>query len=129
MYSSNIENFLDFLKEVQQDYNIALSIEEETNAETQDLLHNLELNQNSYHDMAKAAKVLKEVRQKRRQAKDIQLRSVCIINWIEDNNKIIKGIERLLGDVRKAEKIIENRGYLPKTDIVESRLNKYFNQE
>ena len=52
-YSESLENFLGYLREVQQEYNIAGLTEQEANNATQDILHNLELCENKYHDLAK----------------------------------------------------------------------------
>ncbi len=65
-YSEQIEGFLDFLREAKTDYNIAVSSEKEADDATQDLLHSLELYENTYHEYARAAKTLAKVRQERR---------------------------------------------------------------
>lgn len=128
MYSGEIEGFLNFLKKSEADYNIAVSSEKETDLQTQDLLHTIELRETGYHDMAKMAKLIKEVRQKRRDAKDTRIKCQYIIDWIEENGKVIKSLERLLGEVRKIERNLENRSYFPKTDIVEEYFNKRENE-
>ncbi|MCI8704187.1 MAG: hypothetical protein HFE60_07885, partial [Anaerotignum sp.] len=45
--SKQIEGFLDFLRGAKTDYNIAVSSEKEANDATQDLLHSLELYENT----------------------------------------------------------------------------------
>lgn len=122
-YSERLENFLDFLREAQQEYNIAVSSEQEANDATQDILHTLELEENKYHDCARLAVALREVRQERRAAKDKKQQLQPIIDWIVQNGKTIKTLEQLLGAVRKAEKSLEGRFYKPKTDVVEKALN------
>lgn len=122
-YSEPIENFLDFLREAQQEYNIAVSGEQEANDRTQDILHTLELEDNKYHDCARLAVALREVRQERRMAKDKKQQLQPIIDWADANMKVIKNMEQLLGAVRKAEKSLEGRFYKPKTDAVEKALN------
>ena len=124
MYSEETERFLKFLREVKEDYHIAVSSEKEADAQTQDLLHTVELGKNSYHDMAKIAKLIKDVRQNRRKAKDTKIKCECIVSWTEENGKVIKSFERLPGEVRKTGKSLENRSYFPKTDIVESCFEK-----
>ena len=124
MYSEEIEGFLNFLKKSEEDYNTAVSDEKETDLQTQDLLHTMELHEAGYHYMAKMAKLMREVRQKRRYAKDTRLKCQRIVDWIEENGRVIKSLERLLGEVRKIEKNFENRSYLPKTDIVEGCFKK-----
>lgn len=121
-YSEYIENFLGSLRAVQQEYSVAITAEREANDATQDILHRIELGENSYHDLAKLAKALREVRQERRRAKDVQQELQPIAEWIENNFKVIKALERLLGDVRKSEKSTEGRYYNQKTDIVAKAL-------
>lgn len=118
-YSESLENFLGYLREVQQEYNIAGLTEQEANNATQDILHNLELCDNKYHDCAKLSLALRAVRQERRAAKDTQQILQPVISWIGQNAKTIKSLEQLLGAVRKAEKNIDCRHYNPKTDIID----------
>lgn len=103
---------------------MAQGIQTDTEAETQDILHKLELEEITYHEYAKLSKALKEVRIKRRQAKDIAEQLEPLVGWEAQNNKTIKELERVLGEMRKAEKSKQNRHYNPKTDIVCTTLNK-----
>lgn len=120
--SDSIADFLKFLRDVQTEYHIAVQTQYEADEETQDLLHRLELKNDSYHDMAKMAKAMKGIRCKRRAAKDVKIEAEPIIQWLADNDKFIKSLERLLGEVRKAEKSIMNRHYIDKTDILKEIL-------
>lgn len=115
---------MDFMRQAQQEYNMALSEEKYVNDATQDLLHTLELCDNSYHDKARISEALRQVRKERRTAKDKCLQLQPVADWIIKNNKTINGLEQLLGEVRKAEKNTENRYYNPKTDILEQILRK-----
>lgn len=72
--SEHISNFLEFLRNIQTDYNIAQETEKEADRETQDILHRLELGDDGYHDMAQMSKIIKSVRLKRRKAKDAKNR-------------------------------------------------------
>lgn len=123
-YSLGLENFLQFLKNAREVYNISKLKENDTDNETQDILHKLELDDNSYHETAGLAKLLRTVRQERRKAKDNVLITAPIIEWVEENERVIKSLERLLGAVRKAEKSTEGRYYNPKTDIIENFAGK-----
>jgi hypothetical protein len=116
--SKQIEGFLDFLREAKTDYNIAVSSEKEANDATQDLLHSLELYENTYHEYARAAKKLAQVRQERREAKDRREQIQPVMDWLEENGKVVFGLEKLLGDVRKAEKAAEGRFYTQRTDVL-----------
>lgn len=114
MTSQGIENFLAFLRETEQRYHMAESDEQEANDETQDILHSLELQDHDYHEFARLSKELRGVRQKRRSAKDAMNETYPILDWADKNRAVIKSLERLLGDVRKAEKSTENRIYTPR---------------
>ena len=40
------------------------------------------------------------------------------MDWLEENGKVVFGLEKLLGDVRKAEKAMEGRFYTQRTDVL-----------
>ena len=114
MTSKNIEEFLNFLRQCEQEYSMAQADYQDTNDETQDILHSLELESHTYHEYANLSKRLAEVRKRRRQAKDKIAVMEPIVCFCEENKAFIKSTERLLGDVRKAEKKLENRVYTPR---------------
>lgn len=118
-YRDQLEGFLEFLRQAQRDYQIAAEEEREKEAATQDLQHSLELQENSYHALAKISKVMAQVRRERRKAKDQQQLLQPIVEWIAQNTKVINSLEQLLGAVRRAEKSQEGRSYHPKTNILE----------
>ena len=103
-YRDQLEGFLEFLRKAQRDYQIAAEEEREKEAATQDLQHSLELQENSYHALAKISKVMAQVRRERRKAKDQQQLLQPIVEWIAQNTKVINSLEQLLGAVRRAEK-------------------------
>lgn len=121
-YSEQIAGFLRFLREAQQEYSIATAEEQEANNATQDILHRIELNENKYHEYARLSIALRDIRRQRRAAKDKQLKLQPVIDLLEQEQKLVKTLERLLGDVRKAEKSAEGRAYCPRTDAVERAL-------
>ena len=114
MTSNQIEVFLAFLRDCEQRYHIAETEEQEANNETQDILHSLELEPHDYHEYARLSKELRDVRQRRRKAKDTMVVLAPVVSYLNGNRLYIKGLERLLGDVRKAEKKLENRVYVPR---------------
>lgn len=111
----SIEDFLAFLRETETVSHIAQQEEQEANDKTQDILHSLELEQHEYRQYAALAKELRDVRQKRRNAKDLYNVTLPILEWLDQNRPVVKSIERMLGEVRKAEKKTENRIYTPRT--------------
>ena len=118
MPSEAIAGFLNFLRECKSDYSIALDQEAETNRKTQDILHTLEIENVSYHDGAKLARGLAQVRQERRGCKAAIETLQPIIEWVELNDKVIFGLQKLLGDVRKVESSVQSRTYWQRTDVV-----------
>lgn len=110
-----IENFLNFLRNCESEYGMAQADEKESNDETQDILHSLELEKHEYKEYAKLGKELKAIRQYRRKAKDTIELTWPIVEWIEQHKSEIKSLENLLGVVRKAEKKMDNRIYIPKS--------------
>lgn len=117
--SSGIDSFLTFLRKVEQTYSIFLSVEQDANNETQDILHIIELREAGQAEIIELYDKLKEVRCKRRKAKDYVLQATSVINWTEENKTVIKGLEKLLGEVRKNERYTQNRIFTAKTGIAQ----------
>lgn len=77
-----------------------------------DIEHKIELDDSlKYHDYAKLAKELKEVRKNRRIAKDELDIIQPIVAYVEKNRGAINQLKQTLGEVRKVEKYQENRVY------------------
>lgn len=128
MNSKNLESFLNFLRESQEKYKICNQIEDDTNGEILDLEHVLELGEISYHEYAKIAKAIREVKQKRRVAKETKVQLQPLIIWANKNDKTIHELEQVLGNMRKEEKNSSNRYYHPRTDIIQKTLNKDYDE-
>lgn len=112
--SKGIEAFLDFLREANTQLNIAVMVEQEANDKTQDILHILELQDQTYHECANFSKELKAIRKERRKAKDEIACLSPVVTWADENKSVVKGLEQLLGAVRKAERSTEQRIYTPR---------------
>lgn len=117
-YSAQIENFLRFLTNCDEEYNIAVQSESDADAATQDILHHIELEENSQLDYIYEGLQLHRVRRERRQAKDTQRLTKPIREWMAANKRVIRDLEKLLGEGRRQERYIENRSYTPKTDVL-----------
>lgn len=115
MTSEQIDRFLTWLRDCEQRFHMAEADEQESNSATQDILHSLELEDHEYRDFAKLGKELRQVRRKRREAKDTLSVLAPVLDWVEANRAVIKSLERLLGDVRKVEKYTKNRIYTART--------------
>ena len=70
-------------------------------------------------DAGRLALKLREVRQKRREAKDLLDQAGPVADWLESRRAVVKELEQLLGGVRKAERRSRDRIYTPKTNILE----------
>lgn len=116
--SKDLERFLDSLKSAESQLDQAMAGQQEAEAETQDILHSLELEKHSYHEMAALSRKLAEVRQTRRQKKDIVAQLTPVVEWTKENDGTVRSLQRLLGDVRKAEKSTQNRIYTPRTNVL-----------
>lgn len=116
--SKDLERFLDFLKSAEIQLDQAMAGQQEAEAETQDILHSLELEKHSYHEMAALSRKLAEARQTRRQNKDIVAQLTPVVEWTKENDGTVRSLQRLLGDVRKTEKSTQNRIYTPRTNVL-----------
>ena len=114
MTSTTISDFLEFLRDCSDQYNVEYESVGEKDKETQDLLHELELQDLKYHQQAHLAADLKQVREDRRNAKDAVTVLEPIRQYYNSHSADIKALERLLGEVRKAEKSLTNRIYIPR---------------
>lgn len=122
MYAENLSNFLDFFRNSQETYRIALDGEAEKEQETQDILHKLELESESiaYHEKAKLATLLVTIRQERRKYKNTYQELQPLIDWIAENQKAIHQLQEVLGKMRKIENKQLNASYIPRTNILDN---------
>ena len=123
-FSSEISRFLDFLRSCEETNRTAAITEIDMDNKTQDILHHMELAENSQYDYICQGFTLKDIRQKRRRAKDQKDITQPICAWYHENKKTIQELEKLLGTVRKAEKRTENRYYNNRTNIMEGILKE-----
>lgn len=114
MTSQQIDGFLTFLRDCEQRFHMAEADELEANAITNDIHHSLELEEHSHDELMALALELAGTRRKRRTAKDVMAETAPVLAWMEDNRPVIKTLEKLLGEVRKAERAAENRVYTPR---------------
>lgn len=120
--SEHLAAFLNWLRVIQQEYDMALAELDEAENATQDILHRLELGEDGYHNRAKLALALRKARQRRRRGKDKLTILQPVIGWLEAEQKTIKALERLLGEMRRLEKSLTGRSYHPKTEVITKTL-------
>lgn len=122
MDSKSIEEFLAFLRNADERYRMAVENEKDANDATQDILHAVELNTYNSRRTGHLVKTLKTVRKNRRIAKETKETLLAVVEWAENHKDAVKSLERLLGEVRKTERHIQNRIYSPRTDIMEEEI-------
>ena len=116
--SKDLERFLDFLKSAESQLDQVMAGQQEAEAETQDILHSLELEKHSYHEMAALSRKLAEIRQTRRQHKDTAAQLTPVAEWAKENDAAVRSLQRLLGDVLKTERSTQNQFYTPRTNVL-----------
>lgn len=120
--SQQIKAFLEFLKGCEVANQAAASVEADMDSRTQDILYNMELRQNSQYDYICLGIALKDIRRRRREAKDTREITDLICDWSASRKGTIKELEQLLGKVRKAEEKTSDRYYINKTDVMKGLL-------
>ena len=118
-FSIKIENFLKFCRSCTEANRLAAVAEIDMDNQTQDILHNIEINDNFPDDYILQGLALKNIRKERREAKDIQKITHPVVQWVQQNQKTINELEKLLGAVRKAEKSTQGRMYSNRTKILD----------
>ena len=122
-FSETISNFCNMVTDAKSDYEWNNSEISRLDRLTQDYLHQLELGDLSYHERAKVATQLVEVRQLRRASKDTVDILEPFIEFIDSDKgrQTMNLMREALGKTRKVEKYMENRTYrykvLDKEDI------------
>lgn len=111
MHSKDLEIFLSLLRSTEEQHNIHYDNVNKCDREQQNLLHDFELLDLNYNQRAKKATELKKTRLERRYSKDTVEITSMIVQFCKDNKQFIQKLERLLGDLRKKEKDMENRVY------------------
>lgn len=114
--TKDIEDILALIREAPRELATATEEAKYLDDKQQDILHELELVEHSYHEQARLAKSLRELRQRRRIFKDTIERLIPFVNWLEDNKRAIDGLKRVLGDMRKIDNRQDNRVYYYRAD-------------
>ena len=111
-YQNILRDFIKAMKSAQAEHKYYSTKTTELEKATQDILHQIELG--IPKERNKWATKLSEIRKERRFAKDRVAVTEPLKNYAEQNQPIIKSIERLLGEVRKEQDKLKGRKYLPR---------------
>lgn len=95
--STELNAFLSFLRTCEESNRLAILTENDMDCQTQDILHNIELNENSQYDYICQGFALRDIRRKRRKAKDIKEATAPICNWMKENRKVM-GVKDALAE-------------------------------
>ncbi len=103
-----MQQFLDFVKTCQEDYQIAYSSVGDEDKRLQDLLHALEFSQDKY-SMHREALKLWDSRNRRRRSKDTVQLCENIVQYFQSpaGKQTLKDLQQLLGRQRKTEQYLE----------------------
>jgi len=108
--SKQLESFIKFAEDCQENYSIAYSCVGDEDKRLQDLLHALEFTDNKY-DMHNEALKLWMSRRERRVKKDVALLNREIAEYFQEGNgkKFLNELRQLLGRQRKQEQYVEGQ--------------------
>ena len=109
--SIKIDEFLRFIRESAIQYDYAINEVKRCEDQTQDILHKLELEDIKYKERAKYATMIQKIRRERRELKDEALLKSPIVQWGKSHIRELNELEKLLGEVRKLEKVCSGAAY------------------
>ena len=114
--SKKIKNILNDIKDVKTTYTKATDVVSFCDRLEQDLLHELENDNLTYHEIARLGKELKEMRLKRRQAKDIVETYQIAMSVLQDSQfrSVENKLTGALGNIIGKEKALSERTYKKK---------------
>ena len=117
-----LSSFLKFVREVKTKQSMLQTTLSELNSASSDILHYAELHDDlggwQGYDLYKK---LRDTRRERRMCKDEIELLTPVLQWVEESDGAIKKLERVLGEVRKNKGLIENRGYVMRTNILDNK--------
>lgn len=114
-----LEDFINFLEGAEEQLHISQLELDEANLNLQDLEHFIEFGNADGKKMLKVYNICKQVRQKRRIAKENIEQCSPIVEWYGKNRQVVQELRRLLGQIRKIEQQQSNRAYAIRTDILD----------
>lgn len=109
--SSVVEDFINFLEKNTEEYYSNLNAEHELFNARMDMLHSLELEQLTYHQVAHLGLDIRDICRSRRKYKDdFQIREP-IAKFMKDNDKLIEDLKKLQSDLLTVESHMLNKHY------------------
>lgn len=112
-----ITKFLNACREAQNRYKFCQDAESLSDSKTQDILHVIELDPESFADLDLIS-MLHEVRQERREVKECVQVAQYFHKWYNENKKAVDSLSNTLGDIRKVLKRQATPQYFWRTDLI-----------
>lgn len=120
--SKSVEDTLNMFAQAGESLKMAQDELDYCDKKTQDLLHEIELCEWTYHERARAAIELRMIRQRRRAAKDIIDTLTPLISWIDSQTNSVNQLKQCLGSMRKAESKMEGRVYYKRAAVAGEKI-------
>ena len=114
--TEDIETIKDILKSIDDQYAWAWAENKYCDNKTQDLLHEMELLDNTYHQTAHLGVELSNIRRRRRDAKNLIELLGPIVSWKKKWPAAITELNGVIGKMREAEELQRTTRYTTKTD-------------
>ena len=109
--SEQINDFCQLLIKSVNIYKKDTDIENEMFKEQNNLLHSLELDELTYHQIARLGKDIRDLRRSRREYKNEYILYEPIVKFINSHKDLINEINELIKDVEKVEKHLSQQKY------------------
>ena len=120
--SKSVEDTLNMFAQAGESLKMAQDELDYCDKKTQDLLHEIELCEWTYHERARAAIELRMIRQRRRAAKDSIDTLTPLISWIDSQINSVNQLKQCLGAMRKAESKMEGRVYYKRAAVAGEKI-------
>lgn len=114
-YTMELDRILAQLRDAESALSMAHTELKHCDDRTQDILHDLELNDHTYHERGKLTNELVDIRKCRRVAKDTIEILTPLHEWANTQSVALHKLESVLGEMRKIDTKRVNRQYWPKT--------------
>lgn len=122
-FKNSIEDFIEFVETVKETYYKDKDVDSEMLRKQNDLLHDLELDDLKYHEIARLGKEIRQLRRNRREYKNEYLLAESIKDFYKDNYTIVdlKKLSGVLDTLQKRlikdSEIIQNQYYNKRSTI------------
>lgn len=107
-----LEAALKLFREAEQRLKIVTDELNECNDEQLDIEHDIELVRHSHNELGHIAEHLRDVRRRRRIAKNAADVLTPLVEWTKSNPIKLNELTKTLGEMRRAQEIAERRSYM-----------------